>query len=85
VQLISLIGIRTLIVWLYNNTGKSVFATILIHAVYNVCTIMITSLYTSLGRLITSIFIFITAVIVAFLWVPETLAQFRFRKKEQVY
>ena len=85
VQLISLIGIRTLIVWLYNNTGKSVFATILIHAVYNVCTLTVTSFYTSLGHLITSIFIIITAVIVTCLWDPETLAQFRFGKKEQVY
>jgi membrane protease YdiL (CAAX protease family) len=85
VQLISLIGIRTLIIWIYNNTGKSVFATILIHAVYNVCTLMVTSFYTSLGHLITSIFIIITAVIVAFLWDPEKSAQFRFGKKEQVY
>lgn len=85
VQLTSLIGIRTLIVWIYNNTGKSVFATILIHAVYNVCTLMVTSFYTSLGHLITSIFVIITAVIVTCLWDPETLAQFRFGKKEQVY
>jgi len=81
-QLISLIGIRILIVWIYNNTGKSVFAAILFHAVYNVCTIMITSFYTSLGHLFTSIFIIITAVIVVFLWGPETLAQYRLSKVE---
>ena len=85
VQLISLIGIRALIVWVYNNTGKSVFATILIHAVYNVCTLTIASFYTSLGHLITSTFIIITAVIIACLWDPETLTQLRFRNKEQVY
>jgi hypothetical protein len=85
VQWISLIAIRTLIVWLYNNTGKSVFATILIHAVYNVCTLTIASFYTSLGHLITSIFIIIIAVIVTCLWDPETLAQLRSRKTEQVY
>ena len=84
-QLISLIGIRTLIVWIYNNTGKSVFAAILFHAVYNVCTIMITSFYTSLGHLFTSIFIIITAVIVVFLWGPETLAQYRLSKVEQYH
>jgi membrane protease YdiL (CAAX protease family) len=81
-QLISLIGIRTLIVWIYNNNGKSVFAAILFHAVYNVCTIMITSFYTSLGHLFTSIFIIITAAIVVFLWGPETLAQYRLSKVE---
>src|SRR5512134_3246598 len=29
------IGMRILIVWLYNNTGKSVFAAILLHAIGN--------------------------------------------------
>ncbi|MCP4541117.1 MAG: CPBP family intramembrane metalloprotease [Chloroflexi bacterium] len=82
VQLLSLAAIRTLIVWLYNNTGKNVFATILIHAVYNVCTLAIASFYTSLGHLITCIFILIIAVIVAFLWDPETLTQYRFTKKK---
>lgn len=80
-QLISLVAIRTLIVWIYNNTEKSVFAAILIHTVYNVCTLMIASFSTSLGHLITCIFTIITAVIVAFLWDPETLTQYRFRKK----
>lgn len=66
-QVIALVAIRTLIVWLYNGTGKSVFAVILFHAVYNVCTMMITSFYTPVGHLITSAFIVVTAVIVAFL------------------
>ena len=83
VQLISLMAIRTLIVWVYKNTGKSVFAAILIHAVYNVCTLTIASFYTSLGHLITSIFIIVTAVIVALLWDPETLAQYKFGKGEK--
>jgi membrane protease YdiL (CAAX protease family) len=80
VQLISLIAIRALIIWIYKNTGKSVFAAILIHAVYNVCTLTIASFYTSLGHLITSIFIIVAAVIVALLWDPETLAHYRFGK-----
>ena len=66
-QLIALVAIRILIVWLYNGTGKSVFATILFHAVYNVCTMMITSFHTSVGHLVTSVFIVITAIVVAFL------------------
>ena len=79
-QLLSLIAIRTLIVWVYNNTGRSVFAAILFHAVYNLCTMMITSFYTSLGHSMTSVFIILTALIVAFFWDFETLAQIRFRK-----
>jgi membrane protease YdiL (CAAX protease family) len=82
-QLISLIAIRTLIVWIYNNTGKSVFAVILIHAVYNVCTLTFASFYTSFGHLITCFLIVIATVAVAFLWGPETLAQYRFRRKRE--
>lgn len=84
-QIISLIAIRTLIVWIYNNTGKSVFAAILFHTVYNVCTIMVTSFYTSTGHFITSIFIIITTIAVMILWDPDTLTQYRFRKKERGY
>lgn len=83
-QLLSMIAIRILITWIFNNTGKSVFAAILVHTVYNVCTMMVPSFYTSLGHSITSIFIIITSVIVVFLWGSATLAQYRFRAKVQV-
>ncbi len=82
-QLISLIAIRTLIVFAFNNTGKSVFATILFHAMYNLCTLLVTSFYTSTGHLITSILIVITALAVVLLWDPDTLTLFRFRKVER--
>ena len=81
-QLFTLLAIRTLIAWIYNNAGKSVFATMLFHAVYNVCTLMIASYYSSLGHALTSVLIAITAVVVVWLWGPETLAQFRFKNKE---
>jgi membrane protease YdiL (CAAX protease family) len=80
-QLVSLLAIRTLIVWIYNNTGKSVFAAILIHAVYNVCTLTFASFYTLFGHLVTCLLIVIAAVAVALLWDPETLTQYRFGKK----
>jgi membrane protease YdiL (CAAX protease family) len=82
VQLISLLALRTLFVWIYKNTGKSVFATILVHAVYNVCTLTFASFYSSLGHLITSTFIIITAMIVLFTWDQETLTHYRFGKGE---
>ncbi|MDX2362194.1 MAG: CPBP family intramembrane metalloprotease [Crocinitomicaceae bacterium] len=36
-QLVSMMGLRFLITWLFLNTGKSVFIVIVFHAVYNVC------------------------------------------------
>jgi membrane protease YdiL (CAAX protease family) len=84
-QLISLIAIRTLIVFVFNNTGKSVFAVILFHAMYNLCALLVTSFYTSTGHLITSIFIVVAALAVSLLWDPSTLTVFRFRKVERAH
>jgi len=84
-QLVSLAAIRTLIVFVFNNTGKSVFAVILFHAMYNLCALLVTSFYTATGHLITSTLIVFTALAVTILWDPDTLTQFRFRKVEQAH
>lgn len=81
-QIISLIASRILIAFIFNNTGKSVFAAILFHAVYNLCTILMTNYYTATGHLITSIFVVIATITVIILWDSNTLTQFRFSKKE---
>jgi hypothetical protein len=36
-QFLGVIALRVLIVWLYSNTGNSVFIVILFHTMYNVC------------------------------------------------
>ncbi len=36
-QLVAVVMLRFSIVWLFENTNKSVFIAILIHAIYNVC------------------------------------------------
>jgi len=36
-QVLAVIALRVILVWLYSNTGKSVFIVILFHATYNVC------------------------------------------------
>jgi membrane protease YdiL (CAAX protease family) len=84
-QITSLIAIRTLIVFVYNSTGKSVFAAVIFHAVYNLCTLTVTSFSTSIGHLITSILIVFTALTVIVFWDPDTLTQFRFRKMERAH
>ena len=80
------IGWRVLIVWLYNNTGRSVFAAILFHAI------------TNLGRAVFPAdqirnplvdypdihysMIAITAVIVVLLWGPKTLTRYRYARSD---
>jgi len=81
-QVLCLFGIRFLLVWIFNNTGKSVFAAILFHAVYNATNGVLPNYNVSipLGVVITSSFVLITAIIVTFLWGPKTMAQFRYAR-----
>ncbi len=82
-QIPFLILVRILIVWIFNNTGKSVFAAILFHAVYNVCTQLFPNYSLPLGPLATGIVALPVVIVVIYLWGADTLAQYRFSKKEQ--
>ena len=81
-QVLMLLGIRFLLVWIFNNTGKSVFAAILFHAVYNATNGVLPNYQVSmpLGVVITCSFVLITAIIVTILWGPETMARFRYAR-----
>ncbi len=72
------VATRILIVWLYNNTGKSVFAAILFHDMSNVSYALFPNNGSHYDPAITGALIAITAVIVTFLWGPKTLARYRY-------
>ncbi len=75
------VSFRILTVWLYNNTGKSVFATLLFHAVTNTGRSIFPGSRTAFQLADGAIgygLIAITAIIVVFLWGPKTLARFRY-------
>jgi membrane protease YdiL (CAAX protease family) len=74
---------RILIVWLYNNTGRSVFAAVLFHAMINVSTFLFPNYGSHYDPFLACIIIAATAAIVVFLWGPETLARFRFGRLGQ--
>jgi membrane protease YdiL (CAAX protease family) len=63
---------RVLIVWLYNNTGKSVFAAALFHAISNVSTLLFPEYY---DPRITGLITALAAAIVTVVWGPRTLAR----------
>jgi uncharacterized protein len=69
--------LRILIVWLYNNTGKSVFAAILFHAMANVGKTVFPGGVSYYDPVIGYSIIAIMAVIVTVLWGPKTLARYR--------
>ena len=76
-QCIDMVATRVLIVWLYNNTGKSVLAAVLYHAMYNVSTLLLPSFGLRYDSTATSILSAIVAAIVTLLWGPKTLARYR--------
>ena len=76
------VGVRILIVWLYNNTGKSVSACIIFHSMANIGRILFpkNQIYNPLVDYpdIHYLIIAIAAVIVIFLWGAKTLNQYRY-------
>ena len=62
-QVLVLIALRFLIVWLYSNTGKSVFIAILLHAIYDVCIIVI-----PINFVVTAIIMSISAALILYFW-----------------
>jgi hypothetical protein len=75
------VGCRILLVWLYNNTGKSVFAAITFHAMYNLSFLVLFPIYGSYyDPFITFVIVAVTVVIVTFLWGSKTLARYRYAR-----
>ena len=72
------VAARVIITWLYNNTGKSVPASILFHAMINVSTFLF-PIYGSLyNPEITGIITMTAAAIITVLWGSKTLDRFIF-------
>jgi len=79
-QVLTLVGTRVIVAWIFNNTGKSVFAAILFHAADNTALIILPeiSAITPWGIVVHCGLILVATVVVTLLWGPRTLAQYRF-------
>ena len=79
-QFITLVGIRILMAWIFNNTGKSVFAVILFHAVDNTALVTFPEIkaITPWGSAMICGLIMIAAFAVTLLWGSQSLARYRF-------
>jgi membrane protease YdiL (CAAX protease family) len=84
-QCLYIVAGRVLFVWIYNNTGKSLFAMGIIHASLNDSwqlfpisrRLVVPSFYDPRILALAATFV---ALIVAFLWEPKTLAQYRYAR-----
>jgi membrane protease YdiL (CAAX protease family) len=82
-QSANMVATRILIVWIYNNTGKSVFAAILYHAMNNVSTMLFPVFSLVYDPTLTTIILAAIALIITFLWGPKTLARYRYTRSVQ--
>jgi uncharacterized protein len=79
-QCINIVVTRIFIVWLYNNTGRSIVAAICFHAVYNISTLILPTYGLEYDPFIATIIMAGAAAVVIFLWGPETLAHYRYAR-----
>ena len=77
-QCVDMVATRILIVWLYGNTGRSVSAAVLYHAMYNASTLLLPEYGLRYDPLVTSVLVMVAAAVVTFLWGPKTLARYRY-------
>ncbi|NIS67672.1 MAG: hypothetical protein GTO12_01580 [Proteobacteria bacterium] len=72
-----MIGFRILLSWVYINTGRSLFAVILLHAVYNVSVSVIPGFERPLGPGLAGVLVIIIVPIVTRVWEWRTLSQLK--------
>jgi uncharacterized protein len=71
------VAARVLIVWLYNTTGKSVFAATLFHTMLNISWQLFPNNGSHFDPRITGLILAVVAGIVTVIWRPQTLARYR--------
>jgi hypothetical protein len=76
-QFVETVALRVIIVWVFNNSGKSVFMASLVHDTYNTSTSLFPNYGSNYNPQITAIFFIATAIIAVLFWGSKTLAQFK--------
>ena len=76
-QCLGSVASRVLLVWIYVNTGRSVFAVILFHATINLSVFLFPNYGSHYDPFIVCLIVTFMAGAVAVLWGPSTLAHFR--------
>jgi len=76
-QSLATVFLRVIMVWIFNNTGKSVFGMILFHTMINISPYLIPNYGAHYDPFIFSILLGITAIAIAYLWDAKTLADYK--------
>jgi hypothetical protein len=75
-QSLNQVATRVVLVWLYNNTGKSVFVAALFHAMMNLSWQLFPINGSYYDPRVTGLIVTVVAAIVTVLWGPQTLARY---------
>jgi uncharacterized protein len=77
-QCIGTVFLRIIMVWIFNNTGKSVFAMVLFHTMINISPYLIPDYGSHYDPFIFAVLLIITASAITFLWGTKTLADYKY-------
>lgn len=77
-QCIATVCLRIIMVWLFDNTGKSVFAMVVFHTMINLSPFLIPNNGPYFGTFIFAVLLMLTVAIVICLSDPKTLIKYRF-------
>lgn len=75
---IGTVALRVILVWLYNNTNKSVFAPILCHTTVNMSEFLFPNYGSHYNPFFFAVLLILTALVVTCFWGGKTLALYRF-------
>jgi uncharacterized protein len=78
---LSIVALRVIIVWLFVNTGQSVFIAVLFHTMINLPWSTIANYGSFYDPFIMCVILWLTAGAITALWGPATLANFGLRRK----
>lgn len=74
---------RAVMVWLYNKSGKSTAAVIILHTLYNTCWSLFPNDGSHYDPFVMSLVIGLALIVILILWDAKTYSQFRFGKIER--
>lgn len=77
-QSIGTVFLRVIMVWIFNNAGKSVFGMVLFHTMINISPYLIPNYGSHYNPTIFAILLMVTVVFIIFFWDSKTLARYRF-------
>lgn len=77
-QCIGTVFLRIIMVWIFNNAGKSVFAMIFFHTMINISPYLIPNYGIHYNPFIFCMLLMITVIIIIFCWDAKTLSRYRY-------